>query len=431
MRSRLFRRRSAAAAGLYTSVALGVLGTIVAARMLGLQQFGVFATVLAAAGFFQTLLDLTVEESLTKYGFRYVGGEQWGKLQRLFRRALELKLLGGALAALALALLAPIADAVFDGSGLALPMFLAGGIALAQAPENVAATALLLRGRYDLRATCGAVSMAFRLIAIAVGVQFGVTETIALMVVAQVLATGVVGAAGLAAFRRYPRAMPEPLGEDRPEIVSFVAHSTIATGIVAARAMLAPLLLGTVAGPTQVGLFRIAQAPQTGLIALSSPVRLVQLTEQTASWEGGRRRDVLAQLRRYMVAAAALMAVAVPVFLLLMPWLIRVVFGGEYADATTAARIILFAGALQFVFAWTKTLPVSIGRPNLRVITHGIETVMLLALVLTLGAHWGVTGAAWGVLASTSVFAALWALLLARLHVEVRADPVSGAVAAG
>src|SRR4029079_18983321 len=90
------RRRSATAAGLYLSVALGILGTIAAARMLGLDDFRRFATVMAVVGLAQTLLDLTVEESLTKFGFRYVAGEDWGKLHRLFRRALEGKLVGRA-----------------------------------------------------------------------------------------------------------------------------------------------------------------------------------------------------------------------------------------------------------------------------------------------------------------------------------------------
>ena len=88
MSSRVFRRRSATAAWIYVAVAFGIVGTIVAARVLGLAEFGVFATALAAVGFFQTLLDLTVEESLTKYGFRYVAGEDWGRLRRLFRQML-------------------------------------------------------------------------------------------------------------------------------------------------------------------------------------------------------------------------------------------------------------------------------------------------------------------------------------------------------
>src|SRR5688572_19119481 len=114
MSSRVFRRRSATAAWVYAAVAFGFLGSIVAARALGLEQFGVFATALAAVGFFQILLDLTVEESLTKYGFRYVATEDWGRLRRLFRQMLLFKLVGGAVATVLLVLVAPAADAIFD-----------------------------------------------------------------------------------------------------------------------------------------------------------------------------------------------------------------------------------------------------------------------------------------------------------------------------
>ena len=68
-----------------------ILASIVAARVLGLEEFGVFATALFVVGFFQALLDLTVEESLTKYGFRYVAAEDWGRLRRLFRQMLLFK----------------------------------------------------------------------------------------------------------------------------------------------------------------------------------------------------------------------------------------------------------------------------------------------------------------------------------------------------
>ena len=94
MSSRLLRRRSATAAWIYAAVACAFAGTVVAARVLGLADYGVFATALVTVGFFQTLLDLTVEESLTKFGFRYVAGEEWGRLRRLFRQALLLEARG-------------------------------------------------------------------------------------------------------------------------------------------------------------------------------------------------------------------------------------------------------------------------------------------------------------------------------------------------
>ena len=416
MPSRLFLRRLATAAGLYGSTALGVLGTVVAARSLSKDDFGLFAIVFVAAGFFQVLLDLTVEESLTKYGFRYVSSEQWGRLQRLFRSALRLKLLGGALAGLALLALAPVADAIFASDGLTWAFVAAAPLPLLQSPENVSATALLLRGRYDLRGLFQTVSMGLRLIAIGVGAQYGVVETVVGIGIAQAVSTCSVGAVGLAAFRRFPRVPAERLAEDRQGIVAFVLQSSAATGLLSLRAALAPLLLGVAAGPTQVGIFRIAQAPQSGFAAASSPVRLILLTEQTRDWERGDEARVLAGVRRYTLIATPLMLVVVPVFYWLLPDLIRLVFGARYLEAADAARLILVAAGLQLAIGWTKSLPVAIGRPGLRLVTHGLETVVLLPLVVVLGLEWGATGAAAATLVATIVFALAWAVVFARIR---------------
>jgi O-antigen/teichoic acid export membrane protein len=88
-----------------------------------------------------------------------------------------------------------------------------------------------------------------------------------------------------------------------------------------------------------------------------------------------------------------------------------------------AARIVLAAAAIQFAIGWTKTLPVTIGRPRLRIVTHGLETLVAIPLVVALGAEWGATGAAVAVLVSTAVFAVAWAVALARIRADVGADP--------
>ena len=61
------------------------------------------------------------------------------------------------------------------------------------------------------------------------------------------------------------------------------------------------------------------------------------------------------------------MVVAVPLLWMLMPWLMRLVYGADFrAHATDAARLVLLAAALQLIWGWTKSFPVSIGRPGLR-----------------------------------------------------------------
>ncbi len=413
-----WRRRSATAVGLYVATAFGIAATIVAARMLGVVGFGLFATAMAAAGFSQALLDLTVEESLTKYGFRYVAQEEWGKLRRLFSRALELKLMGGALATIMLLVLATFADAIFGTAGLAAPLVAIAALPLVQAPENVASTALLLRGRYDARGWFQALAMSLRLTAIAIGAQYGVTAAMAGIVVAQTIATSAFCIGGLSAFRRFPVARPAALGDDRREVVSFVLQSSAASGLLAVRGPFVPLVLGMVSNVTQVGFLRVAQAPLTGFQTVSAPARLIMLTEQTRDWERGERPKIFRGVRMYMLAAAGLMAIVVPILFLLMPWLVRLVFGAGFAGAVDAARIALFAGAIQFVFGWSKSFPVSIGQPHKRILALGVETVVLLGLTVTLGAAYGVTGAAVAMLVSSAVFAALWSVLLLRLQAE-------------
>jgi O-antigen/teichoic acid export membrane protein len=416
---RLFIRRSLAGAGVYSSVVLGFLGTVVATHELHARTFGDYATVIFATGLMQSLFDLTVEEALVKYGFRYATREDWGRFRRLFASALRFKLAGSLLGAIGLLVFSQLAPARLE-----TPSLLAAGIPLGQSLEGLAASVLFLRSRYDLRSLFLVWSMALRLAGIAVGAHFGLDEAIAGVLAAQVASTATLGVVGRLAFLRFPRAEPRGLGEDRREIGSFILQSSAATGVLALRGGLAPLLLGAVTSTTQVGLFRVAQSPQSGFQALSAPARMVLLTEQTRDWEKGQQAAVLRGVRRYSLVAFGLAIVLVPPLLVFMPDLIRVVFRPEYLGAVNAARLFTLVAAVQLVVGWTKSLPVTIGRPGLRVWTHGVETIVVLPLVVVLGARWGATGAAAAILAGMCVFAAVWAVVFLRMRPEDVAQPV-------
>jgi O-antigen/teichoic acid export membrane protein len=411
---KLFVRRSVTAAGIYASVALGFLGTVVATREFhSAETFGDYATVIFATGFLQSFFDLTVEEALVKYGFRYSTRGDWGRFRRLFADAARVKLVGSALGAAALVVFSQLAPARLE-----VPLLLAAGIPLGQAFEGLAGSMLFVRSRYDIRSVFLTWSMALRLAGIAIGAHFGLKEAIAGVLAAQILATASVGIAGFAAFRRFPSAPSQPLGADRREIVSFVAQSSVATGVLSLRSGLAPLLLGAVSSTTQVGFFRVAQAPQSAFQALSAPARMVLLTEQTRDWEKGQQSAVLRGVRRYSLTALVISLVVAPLLIVFIPDLIRLVNGPQYVGASGAARLFVVAAAVQLVVGWTKSFPVTIGRPGLRIVTHGIETVVVLPLTVVFGALWGATGAAAAVLAGTSVFAACWVFVFARIRPE-------------
>jgi O-antigen/teichoic acid export membrane protein len=411
---RLLVRRSVTAVGIYAAVVLGFLGTVVATReFASARVFGDYATVIFATGFVQSLFDLTVEEALVKYGFRYSTREEWGRFRQLFRSAARLKLTGALLGALGLVVFSQVAP-----HRLEVPCLLAAGIPLGQSLEGLAGTMLYLRSRYDIRSLFLAWAMVLRLTGIAVGAHFGLAEAIAGVLAAQVVSMASVGAVGVLAFRRFPSARAEPLGRDRRDIVSFILQSSAASGVTSLRGGLAPLLLGAVTSTTQVGLFRVAQAPQSGFQALSAPARMVLLTDQTRDWEKGRQSVVLRGVRRYSLVAFGISIVAVPPLLIWIPDLIRLVNGPQYVGAANAARLFVLAAAVQLVVGWTKSFPVTIGRPGLRILTHGIEALVVLPLVLVFGSLWGATGAAGAVLAGMCAFAVVWGFLFARIRPE-------------
>src|SRR3954453_368907 len=245
MGSRLLWRRSATAIGVYSATIFGFLASVVATRQLGTHDYALFATVVAATGFLQLLLDLTVEEALVKYGFRYTTAEDWGRFRRLFEVALAYKLAGGLLGAVALSLLAPFAEDIWNRP-LTGPLLVAAFIPLLQAPENIAGGALILRGRYDIRGAFYATSMGLRLAGVGIGAMHGVLGAVAGMAAAQALATAAISVAGVAAFRRFPQAPPRPLGADRVDFRNFVVSSTLGSSLVSGRAPLGTTVMGAV-----------------------------------------------------------------------------------------------------------------------------------------------------------------------------------------
>ena len=415
MASPILRRRAATAFGVYGSAVLGFLATVVAARELSKEDFARFALAFGTTTLLQLFVDLTIDEVVIKYGNRYVARDDWGRFHRLFRVGMLVKLVGGAAGTLAVVGAAFLAPLIWKTGGVRGALLIASLIPLIQQPEGMAGAVLTLRNRYDLRGLALLWSMALRLVAVWVGSRHGLLPVFVGIVAAQAVATASVSAVAWLAYRRYPRHRPQPLGEDAPAIRAFAVQSTIASGLTSVRTSLPAVLLGVVAGSRDVSNFRAAQAPQTGFLTLSAPARLVLLAEQTRDVERGRLDRAHALLRRYIAATTLLSCVLTPPLWIFMPTLVRVVYKAKYVSATEAFRVMLLASALQFVFGWSKSFPVSIGRPGMRTAGQALEIAVLVPGVLVLGGLYGATGAAGGVLAGSVVLAAFWTLGLLRL----------------
>ncbi|HWB23580.1 MAG TPA: hypothetical protein VG652_11925 [Gaiellaceae bacterium] len=411
------RRRSGAAIGIYTSAALGIAGSLIVFRVLKPHDAGRYSIVIGAVSFFSLLVDLTSDEALVKYGFRYAAQEDWGRFHQVVRLTFSFEFAASLVASALIAAVAPFMGSIFNGGdGLLVPMLIATLLPPLQAIESMGAAALTLRSRYDIRSAFLTFSMALRLVGLAIGTHYGVTQAILGILVAQLLTTGAIAASGIRALRQFPAASRAPLGDDRTPVLRFVFQSSLDTGLTSLRTWVAPLTLGMVRDATTVGYFRAAQAPENGFAVFSAPARMILLTDQTRDWELGRFHAVIADLRRYILAATLLMAVILPPVEVLMPWLVRTILGPSYIPATDAARLILGSAAIQLIFGWTKSFPVTIGRPGLRVFAHAVETAVLLPLIVIFGDLWGATGAGAAVLISACAYGLVWVAIMVRLR---------------
>jgi len=125
------------------------------------------------------------------------------------------KLVGGATGTGAIVIAALLSPWIWKTGGVVGALLIASLIPLIQQPEGMAGAVLTLRNRYDIRGLFLLWAMALRLVAIAVGAHHGLLAVFAGLVVAQAVSTISVSAVALVAFRRYPRADPTPLGDDR------------------------------------------------------------------------------------------------------------------------------------------------------------------------------------------------------------------------
>lgn len=408
MPSRVLRRRAATAFGIYGSALIGFAATIVVARELSKGDFARYAIVFGVTSLLQLFVDLTVDEVVVKYGNRYAAAEDWGRFRRLFRLGLAVKMAGGAAGTVAVVVAALLSPWIWTTGGIRGAMLVAALIPLIQQPEGMAGAVLLVRNRYDLRGIFLLWSMVLRFVAIVAGASFGLVELFVAIVLAQIVSSISVGAVALTVYRHYPHRAEEPLGDDARAIRAFAVQSTVASALTSLRSLLPMVLVGVVAPPAQVAYFRAAQAPQTAFQSLSAPARLVLLAEQTRDIEHGRADNASRLLRRYIGLTAAIAAVSVPPLWIWTPDLIRLVYKAQYVPATTAMRLMLVAAAVQLVLGWTRTYPVSIGRPGLRTLGQTLEIAVLVPVFLLLASTYGAAGAAGGVLAGSVALGLYW-----------------------
>jgi O-antigen/teichoic acid export membrane protein len=382
---------------------------VLLARTLSVGELGQVVFAQSLVGLVFALADPRIEDTVIRYVpqiARQYGGES---ASRFFRRALGIDC-GVGVGAAAVVLLAVGCHVVertsrIDPRFLVLSALLAGTqAALGTATAGFAVTDRLSRlgGFRAIAATLSA------LILIPATIAGGAVGYLAAAAVVAAVTTVIAVALSVRLvddrFGRPDRhsAVPRP-----PGVVSYTVQTSLASSAAIGFDLLPLSVLGVLSTASRLAQFRVALAPNRLALSAASPVSGVLFprlsSHSAASDHGAIRREILGWTTASGVAAVVAGATA----WVALPVLLPLVYGHRFSVAVPAARLLVLAALVRIVTAWSKTFPLAIGRPGLRLLLLVVDGAALV-FVTALFARRPIAWLAGGQLVVAIVVSAIW-----------------------
>jgi len=385
--------------GVFGSNVVGMLVSIVIARWLGVEQFGIYGFALG----YVTLWSVVMDGGCTMLAIRQTaqGGDP-----KVIRAMFTLKpaLIG------------------LTAAGLALGVWLAGfervtHVPIALIAAGIAASSYLglglavFRGHQEFGVESGYLvtqRFVFALLAVAsLVISAGVDGVSTAWALSWVL----VALPGLTLLRRRHGISIAPdvaaLKQHGPTLLRAAGPLFIADALTQAHARNAPVLLQVVSGAAEVGAYVAARRLVEGLHLLPVAVGIA-LFPRLATADQSASDDARVALGLMGVFSAAVC---------LSGWLwadegIKLLYGAGYTGAVAPLRVMLGTLAIMTVNSVLSLMLVARGGERAYAMLLGIATVVNLAVALTLVRHFGALATAWATVISEGALGVgcLWAL---------------------
>lgn len=402
-----------------------------AARGLGLVEFGLLSMLLAQVQLLTGLAAFQSNQATVRYGVRHIETGNAGAFQALAKAGTLLDLGAALLAMVAAIVLAPIVGAHLHWD--ARVVFAAQLIAPYSFANAISTPRGMLRvfGRFDLITKQMLITPALGLAGVLVAfVLSAPLEAYLAVWLGAGLAGGAVG--GWLGWREAAKrgllvgmnGSMRGLSRDNPGIWLFSVITNLNSSVTLIPGHLSTFLVGALLGPADAGLFKVAR--EIGA-ALSRPVVLLNQTvyPDVARFVVARE---WARLKRLYVRAGML-AVAVNgaatlLIVLVGKWLILSLFGPAYLAGLPVLIMISAATTISVsVFATEPTMH-ALGRPTQPLLIAVAANLAFLGLLLWRVPLDGLVGAGWAYLAAGLITTVL-SIALVWATWKSLADPVA------
>ncbi|MGI9558222.1 MAG: flippase [Thermodesulfobacteriota bacterium] len=379
------------------------LETVLLARLLGLEQFGLLALVIAFVNIINGLIDFNVTESVVKYVGQYRERKDKEKTLSFVKLFYLIDFFSGIVAFAVAILLAGVANEFFIKSENAFELiFIYSFYLLVVTVNNNSKSLFTVFQRFNMAALLDVVGVGIRFVFVAITLLMGFGVKGALFayvaagfihfVILQFFVNRALKDEGLSGW------LFAKLGDVKDEfrgVASFILNSTVASFISKVFDKNFPILiLGNLFGNEVSGLYKTAAVVSKIIGKLVMPATKV-LYPALVRLEERQSYNDFRYIVSYSMKLLAMLVVPVSAICFLFAAdIIRIFFGAEYVGAANAMKIIVVAELLFGITFWVPSVLLALGMVWFRTGLALVGTLLYVVALFILAPIYSLEGVA-------------------------------------
>ena len=373
--------------------ALFFLKSIVIARGLGVEFYGVYALIAAFVVTVQDFFNLNIGNAFIKFGAEFKTLERADKVMALIKACLLATAVTATLSVILISLLVSFAyESFVDVPGLEWYIVLYAIADVATFFDPMGRSILRLYYKFKVNSVVQTITAIIEFLVITLTILIYPKDLQAFftaVVASKILNTVINNGAGFIELRHeltpHLSARLSLLSGMYREIGGYIAGNSLSKTLRTLMNQGDVLILGALTGPSQVGFYAVAKRMANMIGVISDPFTMSvfpQFSLLLAEKKFIEIRTMLNRITRNAIIPAVLFTI---VSMLLSEWVITLAFGTEYSGSAQPFRICIIGSVLTSLFFWNQSLMQSFGLIAFRfyvylaaVITGGLTSYFLL-----------------------------------------------------
>jgi O-antigen/teichoic acid export membrane protein len=198
------------------------------------------------------------------------------------------------------------------------------------------------------------------------------------------------------------------------EFRPFAVYGSLLGSLQALTSNLDVVALGALRPPAEVGFYTIARSGSQVLTTALQPVSQTMFPLMNEAWARNDRAGLHRRIGQLMTINGTVSALAAAFILLAADWIVVQFYGPQYLPAGDVLRLSVVFIGLQTVTGWMRQIIIIAGYPRLDLIAGAFGTVFFLVLLAPAITGWGALGLAVLKILGVAVMVLQFAVILAR-----------------